>query len=150
MAGISHGYSKAPNSERFFATDPSCWGAFLAANRPVLPRTRDAAAGRHATTIAGHAEQSVHVPFGFTHRLPSPHSSPRPLPLGRRAGCWWGSEPPAKGLPVLPDLPQTEIAIVKMTNAFRRQNALQELRPNAAQTTAARAYAECLPRRCTH
>jgi uncharacterized protein YkwD len=72
------------------------------------------------------------------------------LPLGRRAGCWWGSEPPAKGLPVLPDLPQTEIAIVKMTNAFRRQNALQELRPNAAQTTAARAYAECLPRRCTH
>jgi hypothetical protein len=55
-----------------------------------------------------------------------------------------------KACPVLPDLPQTEVAIVKMTNAFRRQNALQELRPNAAQTTAARAYAECLPRRCTH
>jgi hypothetical protein len=47
---------------------------------------------------------------------------------------------------MLPDLPQTEIAIVEMTNAFRRQNALQELRPNAALTAAARAFAEYLAR----
>ena len=31
-----------------------------------------------------------------------------------------------------PDLPQTEIAIVEMTNAFRKASALQEVKPNAA------------------
>jgi hypothetical protein len=44
----------------------------------------------------------------------------------------------------LPDLPQTELAIVAMTNAFRRQNSLGELKPNAALTAAARAFAESL------
>jgi Cysteine-rich secretory protein family len=43
-----------------------------------------------------------------------------------------------------PDLPQTESAIVEMTNAFRKASALQELKPNAALTTAARAYAQYL------
>lgn len=42
---------------------------------------------------------------------------------------------------MLPDLPQTEIAIVEMTNAFRRANALQTVKPNAALTAAARAFA---------
>jgi hypothetical protein len=45
---------------------------------------------------------------------------------------------------MLPDLPQTEIAIVEMTNAFRKQNALHDLRPNPTLTAAARAFAEYL------
>jgi len=44
----------------------------------------------------------------------------------------------------LPDLPQTEIAIVEMTNAFRRESKLGEVKPNAALTAAARAFAEYL------
>jgi hypothetical protein len=44
----------------------------------------------------------------------------------------------------LPDLPQTEIAIVEMTNAFRRDSKLAEVKPNAALTAAARAFAEYL------
>ena len=44
----------------------------------------------------------------------------------------------------LPDLPQTEMAIVAMTNAFRRENRLGELKPDAALTAAARAFAEYL------
>ena len=44
----------------------------------------------------------------------------------------------------LPDLPQTEIAIVEMTNAFRKDNKLAALKPNAALTAAARAFADYL------
>ena len=44
----------------------------------------------------------------------------------------------------LPDLPQTEIAIVEMTNAFRKENKLGEVKPNAALTAAARAFADYL------
>jgi hypothetical protein len=46
----------------------------------------------------------------------------------------------------LPDLPQTEIAIVEMTNAFRKENRLGEVKPNAALAAAARAFAEYLAR----
>jgi hypothetical protein len=49
-------------------------------------------------------------------------------------------------VPNLPDLPQTEIAIVEMTNAFRKQNRLGEVKPNAALVAAARAFAEYLAR----
>jgi hypothetical protein len=45
---------------------------------------------------------------------------------------------------MLPDLPQTEAAIVEMTNAFRKANALQEVAPNAALAAAARAFAQYL------
>ena len=44
----------------------------------------------------------------------------------------------------LPDLPQTEIAIVEMTNAFRKDNKLAALKPNAALAAAARAFADYL------
>ena len=44
----------------------------------------------------------------------------------------------------LPDLPQTEIAIVEMTNAFRKDNKLAPFKPNAALTAAARAFADYL------
>jgi hypothetical protein len=44
----------------------------------------------------------------------------------------------------VPDLPQTEIAIVEMTNAFRTDNKLGALKPNAALTAAARAFADYL------
>jgi hypothetical protein len=44
----------------------------------------------------------------------------------------------------LPDLPQTEIAIVEMTNAFRKEQKLGALKPNAALTAAARAFADYL------
>lgn len=47
---------------------------------------------------------------------------------------------------MLPDLPQTEAAIVEMTNAFRKTNALQETKPNAVLAAAARAFAEYLAR----
>src|SRR5262245_66507113 len=49
-------------------------------------------------------------------------------------------------MPVLPDLPQTEIAIVALTNAFRKQHQLGELKPNVALTAAARAFAAYLGR----
>lgn len=45
---------------------------------------------------------------------------------------------------MLPDLPQTEIAIQQMTNAFRKEHQLGEVTPNAALTAAARAFAEYL------
>jgi Cysteine-rich secretory protein family len=45
---------------------------------------------------------------------------------------------------MLPDLPQTEIAIVEMTNAFRRESKLGAVKPNAALTAAARAFADYL------
>jgi hypothetical protein len=46
----------------------------------------------------------------------------------------------------LPDLPQTEIAIVAMTNAFRKENKLGEVKPNPALAAAARAFAQYLAR----
>ena len=46
----------------------------------------------------------------------------------------------------LPDLPQTEIAILEMTNAFRTESKLGAVKPNAALTAAARAFAEYLAR----
>jgi hypothetical protein len=47
---------------------------------------------------------------------------------------------------MVPDLPQTEIAIVEMTNAFRKENELGALKPNAALMAAARAFAAYLGR----
>ena len=47
---------------------------------------------------------------------------------------------------MLPDLPQTEAAIVEMTNAFRKASTLQEVKPNAVLAAAARAFAEYLAR----
>lgn len=44
----------------------------------------------------------------------------------------------------LPDLPQTEIAILEMTNAFRKESKLGAVRTNAALTAAARAFADYL------
>jgi len=44
----------------------------------------------------------------------------------------------------LPDLPQTEMAIVEMTNAFRHESRRGEVKPNAALTAAARAFADYL------
>jgi hypothetical protein len=49
-------------------------------------------------------------------------------------------------MPLLPDLPQTEAAIVELTNAFRKQNKLSEVRPNPALAAAARAFADYLAR----
>jgi len=49
-------------------------------------------------------------------------------------------------MPVLPDLPHTELAIVEMTNAFRKEHKLAALKPNAALTAAARAFADYLGR----
>lgn len=40
-----------------------------------------------------------------------------------------------------PDIPNVEIAIVEMTNAFRKDNQLVQVKPNAELTKAARAYA---------
>lgn len=47
---------------------------------------------------------------------------------------------------ITPDVPQTEIAIVEMTNAFRKENGLGDLKPNAALTAAAHAFAHYLAR----
>lgn len=47
---------------------------------------------------------------------------------------------------MLPDLPQTEVAIVELTNAFRKTGALQAVKPNPALAAAARAFAEYLAR----
>lgn len=46
----------------------------------------------------------------------------------------------------LPDLPKTEAAIVRLTNAFRAENRLQPVQPNAALRRAAQAYADHLAR----
>jgi len=45
---------------------------------------------------------------------------------------------------MLPDLPQTEVAIVEMTNAFRIEHKLGAVKPNAALTAAAKAFADYL------
>jgi len=47
---------------------------------------------------------------------------------------------------VLPDLPQTEIAIVELTNAFRKENELGAVTSHPALAAAARAFAEYLAR----
>jgi hypothetical protein len=47
---------------------------------------------------------------------------------------------------MLPDLPTTEAAIVEITNAFRKDSALQQVKQNPALTAAARAFAEYLAR----
>lgn len=44
----------------------------------------------------------------------------------------------------LPDLPQSEQVIIEMTNAFRREQKLAPVKPNAALTAAARAFARYL------
>ena len=44
----------------------------------------------------------------------------------------------------LPDLPKTEIAIIQMTNAFRREQKLGTLSSNKQLAAAARAYAAYL------
>ena len=44
----------------------------------------------------------------------------------------------------LPDVPKTEVAIIEMTNAFRRAEKLADVKPNAELTRAARLYAEYL------
>jgi hypothetical protein len=45
---------------------------------------------------------------------------------------------------VLPDIPAVEIAIVEMTNAYRGENKLGDVRSNAALAAAARTYAKFL------
>ena len=47
---------------------------------------------------------------------------------------------------IVPDLQRTEVAIVEMTNAFRKENGLGEVKPNAALAAAARAFAQYLAR----
>jgi Cysteine-rich secretory protein family len=47
-------------------------------------------------------------------------------------------------MPITPDIPATEVAIVEMTNAFRKQHKLAAVRPNARLEAAARAYARVL------
>ncbi len=49
-------------------------------------------------------------------------------------------------MPDLPDLPQTEIAIVALTNAFRQENKLGGVTPNKVLAAAARWFAEYLAR----
>ncbi|MEQ1710072.1 MAG: CAP domain-containing protein, partial [Hyphomicrobium sp.] len=48
--------------------------------------------------------------------------------------------------PTLPDVPQVEVAIVELTNAFRREHKLGEVKANAALAKAARDYAAFLAR----
>ncbi len=47
-------------------------------------------------------------------------------------------------MPVTPDIPDTEAAIISMTNQFRLENKLAPVTPNALLTAAARAYARKL------
>lgn len=47
-------------------------------------------------------------------------------------------------MPVLPDLPAAEAAIIEMTNAFRAQNRLAPVKQNPQLAAAARAYAKKL------
>jgi hypothetical protein len=46
----------------------------------------------------------------------------------------------------LPDLPQTELAIIEMTNTLRRESRLGAVAPNAALSATARAFADYLAR----
>jgi hypothetical protein len=47
-------------------------------------------------------------------------------------------------MPITADIPAAEVAIVEMTNAFRKQHKLAAVRPNAKLEAAARAYARVL------
>ena len=47
-------------------------------------------------------------------------------------------------MPITPDIPDTEAAIISMTNEFRLANKLGPVTPNAQLTAAARAYAKML------
>ncbi len=47
-------------------------------------------------------------------------------------------------MPITPDIPDTEAAIISMTNEFRLRHKLSPVTPNAALTAAARAYARVL------
>jgi len=47
-------------------------------------------------------------------------------------------------MPITPDIPATELAIVEMTNAFRKEHKLSALTPNPTLAAAARAYARTL------
>ncbi len=47
-------------------------------------------------------------------------------------------------MPITPDIPNTEAAIISMTNEFRLQNKLGPVTPNAQLTAAARSYAKKL------
>src|SRR5262245_20977784 len=47
-------------------------------------------------------------------------------------------------MPITPDIPAAEAAIVEMTNAFRRENKLSSLTQNPQLAAAARAYAQKL------
>jgi hypothetical protein len=47
-------------------------------------------------------------------------------------------------MPVAPDIPAAEVAIVQMTNAFRAQEKLAAVKPNALLSAAAHAYAKVL------
>jgi hypothetical protein len=47
-------------------------------------------------------------------------------------------------MPILPDVPQTEIAIVALTNAFRQENRLGSVVPNGELNAAAKGFAEYL------
>ena len=47
-------------------------------------------------------------------------------------------------MPITPDIPDTEAAIISMTNEFRLANKLGPVTPNAQLTAAARAYAKVL------
>jgi uncharacterized protein YkwD len=51
-----------------------------------------------------------------------------------------------RGTMPFPDLPQTEAAIIEMTNSFRAENRLAGVRVNATLAKAAKAYAEYLAR----
>ena len=53
---------------------------------------------------------------------------------------------PTNLAPMPPDLPQTEVAVIELTNVFRKASALQEVRPNPALTAAARAFARHMAR----
>jgi uncharacterized protein YkwD len=52
--------------------------------------------------------------------------------------------PADTALPTLPDLPQAEIAIVEMTNAFRSEHERAAVKPNGALAAAARTFAAYL------
>jgi hypothetical protein len=52
-------------------------------------------------------------------------------------------------LPTLPDLPQAEIAIVEMTNAFRSEHKLGAVKPDGALAAAARTFAAYLAKTST-
>ena len=47
-------------------------------------------------------------------------------------------------MPITPDIPAAEAAIVEMTNEFRRENKLSSLTENPQLAAAARAYAQKL------